>query len=40
MTFRIGYLVFPDITQLDLTGPQQVLARVPGPPMPTARRST
>jgi cyclohexyl-isocyanide hydratase len=30
MTFRIGYLVFPDITQLDLTGPQQVLARVPG----------
>ena len=30
MTFCIGYLVFPDITQLDLTGPQQVLARVPG----------
>lgn len=28
--FRIGYLVFPDITQLDLTGPQQVLARLPG----------
>ncbi|MGE0154624.1 MAG: DJ-1/PfpI family protein [Reyranellaceae bacterium] len=30
MAFRIGYLVFPDITQLDLTGPQQVLARLPG----------
>lgn len=30
MTFRIGYLVFPDITQLDLTGPQQVLSRLPG----------
>lgn len=29
-TFRVGYLVFPDITQLDLTGPQQVLARLPG----------
>lgn len=28
--FRIGYLAFPDITQLDLTGPQQVLARLPG----------
>lgn len=28
--FRIGYLVFPDITQLDLTGPQQVLSRLPG----------
>jgi cyclohexyl-isocyanide hydratase len=30
MSFRIGYLVFPDITQLDLTGPQQVLSRLPG----------
>lgn len=29
MVFRIGYLVFPDITQLDMTGPQQVLARLP-----------
>jgi cyclohexyl-isocyanide hydratase len=26
----VGFLVFPGITQLDLTGPQEVLARVPG----------
>jgi cyclohexyl-isocyanide hydratase len=28
--FRIGFLVFPDITQLDMTGPQQVMSRIPG----------
>ncbi len=27
---HIGFLVFPDITQLDLMGPAQVLSRVPG----------
>jgi cyclohexyl-isocyanide hydratase len=27
---HIGFLVFPDITQLDMTGPLQVLTRVPG----------
>jgi cyclohexyl-isocyanide hydratase len=27
---RIGFLVFPDITQLDMTGPCEVLARMPG----------
>ncbi|MFS0731183.1 DJ-1/PfpI family protein [Curtobacterium sp. 1P10AnD] len=27
---RIAFLLFPDVTQLDLTGPAQVLARVPG----------
>ncbi len=27
---RIGFLVFPDVTQLDFTGPLQVLSRVPG----------
>ncbi len=27
---HIGFLLFPDVTQLDLTGPAQVLARVPG----------
>jgi len=27
---QIGFLVFPDITQLDLTGPAQVLSRLPG----------
>jgi len=27
---QIGFLVFPNITQLDMTGPLQVLSRVPG----------
>ncbi len=27
--FRAGFLLFPDITQLDLTGPYEVLARLP-----------
>jgi cyclohexyl-isocyanide hydratase len=29
-TIHIGFLVFPRVTQLDLTGPLQVLSRVPG----------
>jgi cyclohexyl-isocyanide hydratase len=29
-TVRIAFLLFPDLTQLDLTGPAQVLSRVPG----------
>ena len=29
MTFRAGFLLFPDLTQLDLTGPYEVLARLP-----------
>ena len=28
---RSGLLVFPNLTQLDLTGPYEVLARLPGP---------
>ena len=28
--FRCGMLVFPNMTQLDLTGPYEVLARLPG----------
>ncbi|MBT2503430.1 DJ-1/PfpI family protein [Curtobacterium sp. ISL-83] len=28
--FRIAFLLFPDLTLLDLTGPAQVLTRVPG----------
>jgi cyclohexyl-isocyanide hydratase len=28
--FRSGMLIFPDLTQLDLTGPYEILARVPG----------
>lgn len=30
MTLHIGFLLFPNVTQLDLTGPAQVLGRVPG----------
>ena len=29
-TVHIGFLLFPNLTQLDLTGPAQVLSRVPG----------
>jgi cyclohexyl-isocyanide hydratase len=29
MPFRIGFLVFPTITQLDMTGPHEVFARMP-----------
>jgi len=29
-TFRIGFLAFPAMTQLDLTGPLQVFANLPG----------
>ncbi|CAO3419299.1 DJ-1/PfpI family protein [Azospirillum endophyticum] len=29
-TLQFGLLLFPDVTQLDLTGPYEVLARVPG----------
>jgi cyclohexyl-isocyanide hydratase len=28
--YRVGFLLYPDLTQLDLTGPAQVLARMPG----------
>ena len=30
MPLRIGFLVFPRITQLDMTGPHEVFARMPG----------
>jgi cyclohexyl-isocyanide hydratase len=29
-TIHIGFLLFPQVTQLDLTGPAQILGRVPG----------
>ncbi|MDB5827867.1 MAG: Cyclohexyl-isocyanide hydratase [Variovorax sp.] len=29
-TIHVGFLLFPGVTQLDLTGPAQVLSRVPG----------
>jgi cyclohexyl-isocyanide hydratase len=27
--FNVGFVIFPELTQLDFTGPQQVLARMP-----------
>ena len=27
--FNVGFVIFPQLTQLDFTGPQQVLARIP-----------
>ncbi len=30
MSYRVGFLLYPDLTQLDLTGPAQVLHRMPG----------
>ncbi len=29
MPFRIGFLLFPDLTQLDMTGPYEVFAKIP-----------
>ncbi|MGI9332701.1 MAG: DJ-1/PfpI family protein [Gammaproteobacteria bacterium] len=29
-TFQVGFLVFPGLTQLDMTGPYEVLNRMPG----------
>ena len=31
--FKIGFVIFPDLTQLDFTGPQQVLGRLPNSAM-------
>ena len=31
--FRIGFLLFPRLTQLDLTGPYEILSRMPGAEM-------
>jgi len=28
-SFNIGFVIFPDLTQLDFTGPLQVLSRLP-----------
>ena len=30
MPFHIGFLLFPDITQLDMTGPYEVFTKIPG----------
>ena len=37
--FNIGFVIFPDLTQLDFTGPQQVLARLPDSAMHIVAKS-
>ena len=37
--FNVGFVIFPELTQLDFTGPQQVLARLPGSAMHIVAKS-
>jgi len=37
--FNVGFVIFPDLTQLDFTGPQQVLARLPDSTMHIVAKS-
>lgn len=37
---NIGFVIFPDITQLDFTGPLQVLSRLPGAVIHIAAKTT
>ncbi|MGD9885426.1 DJ-1/PfpI family protein [Reyranella sp.] len=38
--FNIGFVIFPDLTQLDFTGPLQVLSRLPGAAVHIVAKST
>jgi cyclohexyl-isocyanide hydratase len=38
--FNVGFVIFPNLTQLDFTGPQQVLARLPQSAMHIVAKST
>jgi cyclohexyl-isocyanide hydratase len=38
--FNIGFVIFPDLTQLDFTGPLQVLSRLPQSATHIAAKST
>jgi len=38
--FNVGFVIFPDLTQLDFTGPQQVLARLPESAMHIVAKSS
>lgn len=38
--FNVGFVIFPELTQLDFTGPQQVLARLPQSGMYIVAKST
>src|SRR5689334_13152991 len=39
MSFNIGFVIFPRVTQLDFTGPQQIFARLPGSAMHIVAKS-
>ena len=38
--FNVGFVIFPELTQLDFTGPQQVLARLPESAMHIVAKSS
>ena len=38
--FNVGFVIFPELTQLDFTGPQQVLARLPQSAMHIIAKTT
>jgi cyclohexyl-isocyanide hydratase len=38
--FNVGFVIFPELTQLDFTGPQQVLSRLPNSAMHIVAKST
>ena len=40
MTYRIGFMLWPELTQLDMTGPAQVLSRMPGAELHYVWKST
>src|SRR5436305_14303860 len=37
--FNVGFVIFPELTQLGFTGPQQVLGRLPGSAMHIVAKS-
>jgi len=37
--FNVGFVIFPDLTQLDFTGPQQIMSRLPQSAMHIAAKS-
>ncbi|MEJ1156702.1 DJ-1/PfpI family protein [Prosthecomicrobium sp. N25] len=39
LKINVGFVIFPDLTQLDFTGPQQVLARLPNSAMHIVAKS-
>jgi len=39
-SLNVGFVIFPDLTQLDFTGPQQVLARLPDSTMHIVAKSS